>query len=144
MFKRIVVATDFGAPSERAIDLAIELVKKFDAHLTVVHTLEIPSYSYVTMSYTSADLITPLVDAAVAALEECMGRVRVALPSASSMFRRGDPTKETLDAVGEVHGDVLVVGTHGRRGVTRALLGSVAEKLVRLASVHVVVAKGER
>jgi len=141
MFKHILVATDFAEPSERAVALAVELAKSFGAELTVVHAYEIPAYVYAGVSFTPADLVTPVIDGAREALASVLARVRESVPNATSMLRNGDPATEILTAIDQAHADLLVVGTHGRRGLPHALLGSVAEKIVRLARVAVLVAR---
>ena len=52
-FTHILVPTDFGEPSQRALDFAVKLSQKFDAALTLLHTYEIPTYAYSGMSFTT-------------------------------------------------------------------------------------------
>jgi nucleotide-binding universal stress UspA family protein len=63
--------------------------------------------------------------------------VQQKLPQAKAILRSGVPWREILSAVEDVAADLVVMGTHGRRGVSHALLGSVAEKIVRLSPVPV-------
>jgi len=93
-FKHILVPTDFGDSSIAALEIAIDLSKKYGTSLTLLHTYEIP--------------------AAV----------------------------EIQKTIGETHADLVVMGTHGRQGVSRALLGSVAERTVRLSPVPVLTVRG--
>jgi nucleotide-binding universal stress UspA family protein len=139
-FKHIVVATDFGECSERALDLALEIASKFESQLTLVHSWEAPSYAG--GLYVAVDIVTPIEQAAVAQLDRATEELRLRMPSAKSMIRSGPAWEEVLAAATALHADLIVLGTHGRRGLNRALLGSVAEKVVRMATIPVLTAHG--
>ncbi|HEY5372637.1 MAG TPA: universal stress protein [Polyangiaceae bacterium] len=141
-FKHIVVATDFSECSQRALDLALEIASKFDSKLTLVHSWEAPAYSYAGGLYVAVDVVTPIEEAAVAALDRATEELKLRMPSAKSMIRSGSAWEEVLAAATLLHADLIVLGTHGRRGLNRALLGSVAEKVVRMATVPVLTAHG--
>jgi nucleotide-binding universal stress UspA family protein len=136
-FKHILLAVDFGESSDRATNLGIELAQKYDAALTLVHAYEIPTYAYPNASFLVVDLLTPIEEAARKQLETTMTAVRARLPRAKAVLRRGPAATEILSVIDELHADLVVTGTHGRRGVSRTLLGSVAEKLVRMSPVPV-------
>ena len=142
MFNHILLATDFGASSKRAEALAIAIAGRFQAKLTVVHVYEVPSYVYAGAPYTIADLITPIREGATEALDRELGEIRKAIPEAVSVLRNGHPADEIEQVVKDTSADLLVVGTHGRRGLPRALLGSVAERLVRTATIPVLTVHG--
>ena len=141
-FNHILVATDFSDCSQRALDLALEVAAKFETKLTLVHSWEAPSYAYAGGVYVTVDLVTPIEQAAVALLDRATAALKTRMPSAQSMIRAGVAWEEILAAAAEVHADLIVLGTHGRRGLSHALLGSVAEKVVRLATVPVLTAHG--
>jgi nucleotide-binding universal stress UspA family protein len=141
-FKRIVVATDFSESAQCAVNLAIELSQKFNAGLTLVHCWEAPTYAYGGGLYASVDVITPIERAASRCLEEALIELKTCVPEAASMLRSGPAWEEILLAAAEAHADLIVVGTHGRRGLTRALLGSVAERVVRMAQLPVLTVHG--
>jgi len=134
-FKHILVPLDFSAPSRRALKLASELALKFGSSLTLVHVCEIPTYAG--MAASLPDLISSLEQGAARALEQLGEPVRRRLPSTTSVIRTGVPWQEILEVSRETKSDLIIVGTHGRTGFARAWLGSVAEKLVRLAAVPV-------
>ncbi len=141
-FDHIVVATDFSDCSRRALDLALEIAAKFDSKLTLVHSWEAPSYAYAGGVYVTVDLVRPIEQAAVALLERETAELKIRMPTAQSMIRNGVAWEEILAAAAQLHADLIVLGTHGRRGLSHALLGSVAEKVVRLATVPVLTAHG--
>jgi nucleotide-binding universal stress UspA family protein len=143
-FKHILVPVDFGEPSDCALDAAIELARRFDAQLTLAHVYEIPAYVYAGITYATADLFGPIEDAAREYLDKTLREVQKKLPGAKAVLRRGPAAMEILATIEELHPDMVVIGTHGRKGVTHALLGSVAEKVVRLSPVPVLTMHGAK
>ena len=141
-FERILVATDFGDSSEQALDLAVRVAQKFGSELTLVHIWEVPQYSYAAGLYVSVDLVGPIERAAVASLEAATAKLRQRFPGAKSQLRAGVPWQELLASATQTKADLIVMGTHGRRGLERALLGSVAEKVVRMSPIPVLTVRG--
>lgn len=136
-FQHVLVATDFSDCSVRAVDLAVDLAERFDATLTITHSWEVPVSSYGSALYLPGDLASAIEAAALAQLAATGEAVKRRLPRAATTLRQGEAWQEILAAAEAAHADLIVVGTHGRQGLTRALLGSVAERIVRLASVPV-------
>jgi nucleotide-binding universal stress UspA family protein len=136
-FKRILVPTDFGESSQRALDLAVVLARTFDASLTLVHAYDVPSYVYSGMTFTTVDLLKPIEEAAQRQVEDALVALRKQVPGAKGGLRHGEPWREILAAIEDTGADLVVMGTHGRRGLSHAILGSVAEKTVRMSLVPV-------
>ncbi len=136
-FKHILVPTDFGEVSAHALALGIDLAGKFNAKLTLFHAYEVPLYAYPQVDSIVVDLFTPIEQAAREQLNSALTSVQQKLPQTNGILRSGVPWREILGVVEEVGADLIVMGTHGRRGVSHALLGSVAEKIVRLSPVPV-------
>jgi len=145
MFRNIVVAIDLEpeSVSERAVDLAIELATKLGAALTLVHVHEFPAVAYPHAAVNFAALQASVLDAAGGTLAAFADSVQSRFPEAKAVLRRGRPWEEVLAAAEELRADLVVIGTHGRRGLSRALLGSVAEKVVRMSPVPVLTVRGE-
>lgn len=135
-FKHILVPVDFEASANEALEVAIGLAQAFDAKLTLLHVWEIPIYPYMEFMLNS-EVIAGVEDRAVALLAEKLTQVRKTLPNAESKLKTGLPWGGILDAIKEVGPDLVAMGTHGRRGVSHLVLGSVAEKVVRLSPVPV-------
>lgn len=135
---RILVPTDFSEPSDRAVDCAIELARKLDASVTLVHAYEIPAYSFADGAVVgSADLAARLSDGAQRTLDAAVAARKHAGVPVDGVLRQGIAWEE-IDAVAkERKADLVVVGTHGRRGLARAVLGSVAEQVIRTCEVPV-------
>jgi len=142
LFKRILVATDFGEASERALEVALDLAARFDSELTLVHIWEFPSYEYLDGVPMPNDFAERVAEAARARMAGTISSVKSRCPNVKSIVKMGVVWSEVLRTVEETKPDLLVVGTHGRRGLKRAILGSVAEKLVRSSSVPVLTVHG--
>jgi nucleotide-binding universal stress UspA family protein len=137
LFEKILVPVDFGAPSTHALDMAVELAKLNGASLVLVHVWEIPSYGY--GAALPASVLTHLETEAQRQLDALVGGVKERVPDAkvTAYLECGSPWREVLRVIGETKPALVVMGTHGRRGLGHALIGSVAEKLVRMSPAPV-------
>lgn len=140
-FKHILVPTDFAKASTSALELGVQLAKAFDAKLTLVHVWEIPIYPYMDFMLNSS-VIGEVEDAATKGIASALAELQKTLPSAQAKLKTGLPWQAILEAADEVGADLVVMGTHGRHGLSRLTLGSVAERVVRLAKVPVLTAHG--
>jgi nucleotide-binding universal stress UspA family protein len=134
-FQKILVPLDFGEPSMRALAAAIDLAKLYGSSLTLFHTWEIPSYGY--GAALPADVLTQLESSARAQLDAVLADVAKQVPDTNAILECGVPWRELLRTIELVDPDLVVMGTHGRKGIGRALLGSVTEKIVRMSPVPV-------
>jgi len=142
--ENILVPIDFGQSSQRALDLAVDLAKKFDAKLTLMHGFEIPAYAYMGLGATIVDYFVPIEAGARKCLEDSLREVRAKLPNSEALFKQGAPWQQIVLASQEIDADLIVMGTHGRQGLGHALIGSVAEKVVRLSPVPVLTVREQR
>lgn len=132
--KQILVPTDFSEPSSRALAMAVELARTFDARLTLLHVWSIPTTSY------AAGLSWPIDEmrsSAQGALDDLLESTSKQHAQTEAILREGSEAKEVVETVKERGIDLVVMGTHGRSGLPRLVLGSVAEKVVRLSPVPV-------
>jgi nucleotide-binding universal stress UspA family protein len=134
--KKILVATDFSAGSDEALDEAIEIGKPSDAEVEVMHVLELAEEFPFGTTYFDADygLLYAGIDKQ---LSERADRVRAAGLPCTTKIIEGNAVREITQRGRDVGADLIVVGTHGRTGVAHAMLGSVAERVVRRASCPV-------
>jgi universal stress protein A len=151
--KRILCAHDLTYASEPAVRLALTLARQLDVPLTVLHATE-PPYTRATMlgadtfSANELELLTGIArrgeEAALRVLQDELKQLnppdRNAVPC-EVIVRQGIPVDVICRAARELHADLLVVGTHARKGMQHALLGSVAERLVRSSPCPVLVAR---
>lgn len=131
-FRHVLAPTDFSEASRRGVDTATELAAQLDAALTVVHVQPQPSF------HVPPDVLAAADAQARGLLEELLGRVRARCAKAEGVLKRGTPWECVLDVARDRGADLVVLSTHGRRGLPRVFMGSVAEKIVRLAHVPVV------
>jgi nucleotide-binding universal stress UspA family protein len=141
-FKHILVTTDFSPSSSGAIELAIEMATKFDAELTLLHVWELPVYPYMELMISSAEITNSVEKAAAECLATKLKEVQARLPRSKSLLKLGLPWQQIVETIKQSKADLLVMGTHGRRGVEHAIMGSVAEKLVRLSPIPVLTVRG--
>jgi nucleotide-binding universal stress UspA family protein len=141
-FKHILAATDFSEASRAAVELARAMACECGASLTVLHVCEVPGYSMTgPIPY---DVATPMVTRAQKELDPVMEHVRKACPAARGLVKVGAAPEQILAVVGEVRADLIVLGTHGRRGFAHAVMGSVAERVVRFSRVPVLTLRSRR
>jgi nucleotide-binding universal stress UspA family protein len=140
--QHILVPVDYSACSGAALRFACDLAERFHATLDVVHVWDRPSYvSDVVMSATEAvsgkSLIRLIEENAQRDLDEFLRGSQLPVGTAGRLIAR-DPASALIHELKQRKHDMVVVGTHGRTGLSHVLLGSVAEKLARLAPVPVV------
>ncbi len=136
--KRILVPLDFSTNSARALDYAHGLAVKFDAALHLVHVCEVPS------------MMTPALDAYAIAYADWSQRLgeeaekelikitpALADVKVTTEVLFGPPASAIVEAAGTNKVDLIVMGTHGHGAVMHALMGNVAERVVRTASCPV-------
>lgn len=142
-FRHILVPTDFGPAARRALDIALELAAKLDAKVTVLHATWLPPYHY---SVYAEGLAWPTDELEIAArreLDDALTDAKARCLRLEGMLVAGVAWEKILETIKTRHVDMVVMGTHGRRGLSRLLLGSVAEKVVRLSPVPVLTVPGE-
>jgi nucleotide-binding universal stress UspA family protein len=141
--KKLLVPTDFGTGSQVALDEAIELARVFGAEIFVLHAYEIPVMGFPDGTLVAtADLAARIAEGAREGLDRVVRDNGGRGVELGAILEEGEPWRVIEDAIG-AHGiELVVMATHGRRGLPRALLGSVAEKVVRTASCPVLTVRG--
>ncbi|MDB5788947.1 universal stress protein [Caballeronia mineralivorans] len=141
MFKRIVVAIDGSRTSYRAFESALELAATHGAVLQPYYVVEnapvyydVPGYDPSVLRDELAAQGAKLGDEALAAMKQRGVEGAVAITEASSV---DDVADLVLKAAAAFSADLLVMGTHGRKGFQRLILGSVAERCLRQATLPV-------
>ncbi len=141
--RHILVATDFSPTSERAISHALDLGEANHAEVTVLHAYEVPLAGLPDGALLpTTEVVAKIAETSRAELDKLMSNAAGRDVTVRSVLREGTP-HEVIEAVAsEIDADLIVVGTHGRRGISRAILGSVAEKLIRTTSRPVLTLRG--
>jgi nucleotide-binding universal stress UspA family protein len=139
--RNILVPIDLDNAAAQVLDYAVALAAKLDATLHVLHAVPWPLLG--------AEAPAAMTEAAMAQLmaherkkfDELVAAHTAKLPPGSVMFKTGDARAAVLAAADELGADLVVMGTHGRRGVSRLVLGSVAESVARSARCPVLLVR---
>jgi len=140
-FQTIVVPTDFSDCAQMALHYAMDLVEP-DGKIVVCHVVDdLPlSYGYVGVAFTAGDIRTRISEEAEKELEAILptnpDQVRI-----ETHLLHGTPQREIVKLVTSVQADLVVMGTHGRSGLEHALMGSVAERVIRKSPCPVLVVR---
>ena len=147
MYKSILVAIDGSQTSELALNEAIQVARATGARLRIVHAVD-----EVNFNWAEYPNLTEIWDALVAGGRTLLGKAAATAAEAGieadtrliEMNRLGDRIPEALAReADDWPADLIVVGTHGRRGLSHLFLGSVAEGIVRVASQPVLLVRSK-
>lgn len=132
--KNILVPTDLSEGAQHAVDYACELAQKLGAKVHLLNVIGVPVLGVPELGVA---LTSSVIDSLIAENQAALDKIAEQQPCAAQigevMLRTGDARDVINQTAKEMEIDLIVMGTHGRRGVTRALLGSVAETVVRTA-----------
>lgn len=141
----ILVPVDFSDYSEAALDYAVGLAAKLDAKIYLLNVIGIPALGVPELGVAlTASVIDSMVHDNQTALDKLADARRQQAPIGRALLRTGDARDVIIHVAEEVGADLIVMGTHGRRGVGRALLGSVAESVVRTSPCPVLTIRGRK
>ena len=143
LYDRIVVPTDGSASSQRAIDHAVDLAAAHDATVHGVYVVNIASFSGVPTEGSWEGVSAALEREGEEALEKVENAAGARGVPVELVRLEGRPSEQIVEYAEETGADLIVMGTHGRGGLDRLLLGSVAERVVRAASVPVMTVQGQ-
>jgi nucleotide-binding universal stress UspA family protein len=140
--QHVLVPIDFSPYAEQAFDYAIALAQKLRARVTLLHVIQPPLVTGADMGvWPSPTFIDELEAAITRDLEGYLARVTAAGLEGEMAVVHGTPFHEILETARKRQVDLIIMGTHGRTGLPHVLLGSVAEKVARLASCPVLIAR---
>lgn len=143
---RILVPVDFSPHADRALRYAATLAHRLGATLALVHVIEDP---FVTGAWTSEVYVPSFQevrDQVIADAERKLAMLRDSVAamdvSAETSVTTGWPVQAIIDHAAQGGFDLIVMGTHGRTGLTHAVMGSVAERVLRRAPCPVLTVRG--
>jgi nucleotide-binding universal stress UspA family protein len=141
MFRNIVVPVDGSEPSNSAIAFALRMAAEERASLTFAHAVEVTKIIAMTSTSTVGPqfALTAALEAGREILAQAQAQAKEAKVEAATELLEGDCVSALLELVQRKHADLMVVGSHGRGGISRALLGSVAEGILRRSPIPVLV-----
>ena len=146
-FRRILYATDYSKASGRALDQAMNLARQNNAELTVAHVIEPPAPYVTGEDFASAQLYVKIEETArrdaQASMHKLMRKLQKSKVKAKSLLLKGIAHDQIVKAARSKKADVIVIGTHGRTGLSKLFMGSVAGKVVSTATCPVLTVRGK-
>jgi len=139
--RTILVPIDLGDHTTEVLDYAVGLAGRLDAKLHILHTLPLPVIGSEIPVTISDSAIDDLFAARRQELDRTVTSYAGKCAFASVELKTGDPRTGIQEAAVRLRADLIVMGTHGRRGVSRLLLGSVAEHVARTAPCPVLLVR---
>lgn len=146
MFQRILVPVDGSPTSLAAVDKAIGLAKAFGSTVTTIYVVDPYPFTGVgsEFAYGQAEYLS----AATAVAHDAIRAAREALEAAgvkveTSVVEDHTPWRGILESAGAIEADLIVMGSHGRRGIEKLVLGSVAQRVLQHAAIPVLVVRGQ-
>lgn len=141
---RLCCPVDFSESSRVAMKMAARTARRFGAELTLVHVMPPPVTRALDVPASAAEVLAAAAHEAGQALERWSADAeQISGRPAAARILSGDPAAEVVRFARAERCDLIVLGTHGRTGVPRLLLGSVAEHVVRHAHCPVLVARDD-
>ncbi len=140
LFRKVLCPVDFSEHSLAALDVALKMVQQNDAALYLLNVAPIPAgaagFQPVPMEP------YPIVEKDRREQLEKLARERIpAAVRCETLVTSGDPGEQVLETARALDADLIVMGTHGRRGLSHLVLGSVAERVVRESPIPVLTAR---
>jgi nucleotide-binding universal stress UspA family protein len=145
VFRRLLHATDFSPASRAAFSTALDLARDARGELTIVHVIT-PAVPMVGDGYVSPGVFEQVEAAAREAgqkeLDRLLKKAKQARVRARGVLLTGVPHEQIVRAARGRRADLIVIGTHGRTGLARLFLGSVAARVLTLARCPVLSVRG--
>lgn len=145
IFRKIMIATDGSELVKKAVDTAIEISKLGQSKLYAVHVISLGDYSSSIPLAIDAEWVKAMEEHLRIEGQEAIDYVENAGKAAKveiePVILEGNPANEIVDFAEKNDIDLIVMGTHGKTGIQRFLIGSVAENVVRHAKKTVLVVK---
>ena len=136
-YKNILVATDGSKYSDAAVDEAINYAKSYEGTLKILSAVDVTKKFQVK----APEFLEELIDNAKKNLDDIKNKAQQAGVNAETFVREGEPYKVIADLATELNADIIVMGSHGRTGLKRLLMGSVSEKVIGYAPCPVLVVR---
>jgi len=127
---KILVPTDFSETAEHGVQYALELAKALGAKVSLLYVYAIDTPE---SGGQAEEILRESEQDARNKLEKAAAKYREHAALLSTLLANGDPSDAIVNTAGKIGADLIVIGTHGRTGVRRMLLGSVAETVLRAA-----------
>lgn len=140
MYDRILLPTDGSTTTDRALEHALDVASHSDATIHVLHVIDATVFAN---DVETGTIVEEFETAGERIVTEVAERARAADVAVATDVVRGTPHQTILEYGSEHDIDLIVMGTHGRTGLDRYLLGSVTERVVRLSPIPVLTVRSE-
>jgi nucleotide-binding universal stress UspA family protein len=144
LFKKIILATDGSTYSENAVEYAIELARISKAKISAIYVVDTGVFATIPMDAAWENIYELLKKEGNEATEKVEAEARRSDVEFECFVIEGHPAEEIVKLSENIRADLIVMGTLGKRGLDRFLLGSVAEKVSRTSKVPVMIVRGEK
>lgn len=144
LFKNIILATDGSKYSENAVEYAVELAKISKAKISTIYVVDTGAFATIPMDVAWENIYELLKTEGNEATEKVEAEAKKSDVDVECFVVEGHPAEEIIKLSKTIPADLIVMGTLGKRGLDRFLLGSVAEKVSRTSTVPVMIVRGEK
>jgi len=144
LFKNIILATDGSKYSENAVEYAVELAKISGARVSAIYVVDTGVFATIPMDVAWENIYELLKAEGNEATDKVEEEAKKSDVDVECFVVEGHPAEEIVKLSETIPADLIVMGTLGKRGLDRFLLGSVAEKISRISKVPVMIVRGEK
>ena len=139
-YRRILIAVDESPIAAHAVDVGLELTRSLGGEAAFIHVVD-SAYGFAPESEVSPDELMSLAQREGQSLLAKYQRQAASQPITLQLMPTGEPGAEIVQAAADWPADIIVIGSHGRRGVQRLLVGSIAEEVMRNAPCPVLIVR---
>jgi len=146
MFEHILIPVDGSAPSLHAADRGAAVAKAFGSKVTVISVIDPYPFTGVSgeIPYSQAEYLeSARADAEKACKDACQRLSDAGVTAESRVIESHTTWRGVLDAAGSAKADLIVMGSHGRHGIERLVMGSVTQRVLQHANVPMLIVRGE-
>ncbi len=136
-WQRILVPVDGSASSQAAARLAFELVQAYGSQVLMVSVADVPPHLY----GISAGAAEKMISLARGHMERILSEAQSCDVEAECVVREGEPAKILVELANQRSTDLIIIGSHGRTGLTRLLMGSVTERVIKASPCPILVVR---
>ena len=136
----IVCAIDFAEPSDRALEHALTLAKSLGTSVLAIHAWSLPAFAGPDSAFVfGPEVVGEITNELQLQLHKMLERHKESGVKLEGRLMVGAPVEAVIDAAQKAEAQYIVISTHGRSGLSRFVLGSVAERMVRMSPIPVIV-----
>lgn len=141
MFKHILVAYDGSSHSKKALEIGIDLAKKYESKLDIVEVVDSSVFAGAGLAPVPAEVIESVYNKAKSDIENAKSIAKDKGINAEGVVLEGDPATAILEYASKNNVDLIVTGSRGLSTLKRIFLGSVSTRIVQEAKIPVLVVK---